>query len=155
MACHLFGAKPLSEPIMVYYTPAQRSCWGGILVSLHPSVCPSVCPSVRPVSRIRSVAPTVLVGSISYLYILLSNFLKGVSRVKFLAKFKNLYFWQFFKICNFDFVLLLLIRPLGTFHWKFEIWQFPLKKTDLKMSSANSGHFISHPCILSTIYYTT
>ena len=30
---------------------------------------------------------------------------EGVSRVKFLAKFKNLYFWQFFKICNFDFVL--------------------------------------------------
>ena len=28
--------------------PAQRSCWGGILVSLLPSVCPSVRPSVRP-----------------------------------------------------------------------------------------------------------
>ena len=30
---------------------------------------------------------------------------EGVSRAKFLAKFKNLKFWQFFKICNFDFVL--------------------------------------------------
>ena len=29
---------------------------------------------VRPASRVRSVAPTVLVGSISYLYILFSNF---------------------------------------------------------------------------------
>ena len=30
---------------------------------------------------------------------------EGVSGVEFLAKFQNLYFWQFFKICNFDFVL--------------------------------------------------
>ena len=30
---------------------------------------------------------------------------EGVSRVKFLAKFQNLNFWQFFKICSFDFVL--------------------------------------------------
>ena len=45
--------------------PAQRS----ILVSLHPSVRPSVRLSVRPASCVRSVAPTVLVGSISYLYI--------------------------------------------------------------------------------------
>ena len=29
----------------------------------------------------------------------------GVLRVKFLAKFQNLIFWQFFRICNFDFVL--------------------------------------------------
>ena len=28
-----------------------------------------------------------------------------MSRAKFLAKFQNLKFWQFFKICNFDFVL--------------------------------------------------
>ena len=28
-----------------------------------------------------------------------------MSRAKFLAKFKNLKFWQFYKICNFDFVL--------------------------------------------------
>ena len=34
---------------------------------------PSVCPSIHPASRVRSVAPTVLVGSISYLYILSSN----------------------------------------------------------------------------------
>ena len=34
--------------------PAQRSCWGGILVSLRPSVRPSVCPSVR-----LSVRPSV------------------------------------------------------------------------------------------------
>ena len=38
----------------VIIPPAQRSCWGGILVSLRPSVRPSVCPSVRP-----SVRPSV------------------------------------------------------------------------------------------------
>ena len=37
-----------------YTPPAQRSCWGGILVSLRPSVRPSVCPSVR-----LSVCPSV------------------------------------------------------------------------------------------------
>ena len=31
-------------------------------------------PSIRPASRVCSVAPTVLVGSISYIYILSSNF---------------------------------------------------------------------------------
>ena len=50
--------------------PAQRSCWGGILVSLR--------PSVRPASCVRFVAPTVLVGSISYSYILSSNFRRCV-----------------------------------------------------------------------------
>ena len=60
-------------------------------------------PSIPPASRVCSVAPSVLVGSISYLYILSSNLC--VLRVKLLAKFWNLNFWQFFKICKFDFVL--------------------------------------------------
>ena len=47
------------------------------------SVSPSVCPSVRLSSGLRSVAPTVLAGSISYLCILSSNI----------------------KMCKFDFVL--------------------------------------------------
>ena len=50
--------------------PAQRSCWGGILVSLRPSVRPSVCPSVRPsvrpAFRVRSVSSTVMDGFFSY-----------------------------------------------------------------------------------------
>ena len=33
--------------LCVIIPSAQRSCWGGILVSLRPSVCPSVRPSVR------------------------------------------------------------------------------------------------------------
>ena len=67
-----------------------------IYIGFTPSVCPSVRPVVRPASRVRSVAPTVLVGSISYLYILSSNFRRCVT-----CKFQNLNFWQFFKICNF------------------------------------------------------
>ena len=39
---------------IVIIPPAQRSCWGGILVSLRPSVRPSVRLSVRP-----SVRPSV------------------------------------------------------------------------------------------------
>ena len=39
---------------VIIIPPAQRSCWGGILVSLRPSVRPSVRLSVRP-----SVRPSV------------------------------------------------------------------------------------------------
>ena len=81
--------------ICIIIPPTQQSCWG---VYWFYSVCPSVCPSVRPASRVRSVAPTVLVGSISYLHILSSNFRRCVAGN----------FWQFYKICNFDFVLLWL-----------------------------------------------
>ena len=61
---------------------------------------PSVRPSIRPASRVRSLVPTVLVGSISYLYIL-----SNVSRETFFANIQKLNFWHFFKICNFDFIL--------------------------------------------------
>ena len=63
---------------------------------------PSVCPFVRPAFRVRSVAPTVLVGSISYLYILSSNFRRCVA-CKVACKISKFDF--FFLICNFDFVL--------------------------------------------------
>ena len=54
MACRLIGAKPLLEPVPIYYTPRTTKLLGGILVSLRPSVCQSVRPSVRP-----SVPPAV------------------------------------------------------------------------------------------------
>ena len=53
--------------------PRTTKLLGGVLVSIRPSVRPSVHPSVRPASCVRSVASRVLVGSISYLYILSSN----------------------------------------------------------------------------------
>ena len=62
---------------------------------------PSVRPSVRPASGVRSVAPTVLIGSFSYSNILSSNFRKCVacnvsfkiSQCEFLAIFQNLELW--------------------------------------------------------------
>ena len=76
----------------IFIPPTQQSCWG---VYWFHSVRPFVCLSVRPASRVRSVAPTVLVGSISYLYILSSSFRRCVvcklsckiSRFEFLAIF--------------------------------------------------------------------
>ena len=91
--------------LTIIIPPAQKSCWGVYWFhSVRRSVRPFVLrPSrIRPTSRVHSVASTVLVGSISYLYILSSNF--SVSYAKFLAKFQNLKFCQFFTICNFDFV---------------------------------------------------
>ena len=56
----------------------------------------SVCLSVCPASRVHSVAPTVLVGSISYLCIL--SQLQTVCRVQsFLQNFKIGIFGNFFK----------------------------------------------------------
>ena len=60
----------------------QQSCWGvywfhSVRPYVHLSVYPSIRPSIRPASHVRSVVPTVLVGSISYLYILSSN--SGIS----------------------------------------------------------------------------
>ena len=81
-----------------YHTPRTTKLLGNILVSPRPSVCPSVRlsvrPSVRPASRVRSVAPTVLAGF--HIYTSYQATSEGVSRVRLLAKFQNLHFWQFF-----------------------------------------------------------
>ena len=54
---------------------------------------------------------------------------------KFFAKLENLNFWQFFKICNFDFVLLsqpggLIVfgpfSPLRMLRWLGYLWPWPL-----------------------------
>ena len=54
----------------------------GITLSVCPSVRPSVCPSVRlsvcGQNRVRSVSSRILIGSISYLHILSSNFRRCV-----------------------------------------------------------------------------
>ena len=73
----------------------------GFAPSIRPSVCPSVRPSVRPASRVCSVAPTVLVWSISYLHILPNSFRCVACKV-----FCKIWiFGSFFKICSFHFVL--------------------------------------------------
>ena len=60
---------------------------GGLLVSLR--------PSVRPASRVSSVVPAVLVGSVSYLYILSSNFRRCVT-CEVSCKNKKFEFFAFF-----------------------------------------------------------
>ena len=77
-------------------TPTQRSCWG---VYWFHSVRPSIRPSVHPASHVRSVTPTVLVGFISYLYILSSNFRWCVACK---ASCKILNFWQFCLLLTWD-----------------------------------------------------
>ena len=80
-----------------FYTPHTTKLLGGY-IGFTRSVCPSVRPSVHPASCVCSVTPTVLVGSFSYLYILLSNFrrcvtCKGsrtISKFDFLVIFLNL-----------------------------------------------------------------
>ena len=76
------------------YPPLQRSWKGGILVSPCPSVRLSVCGQ----NRVRSVSSTILIGSISYVHILSSNFRRCVAcnarfkiqKFELLANFLNL-----------------------------------------------------------------
>ena len=74
-----------------YTPPPNILCWRyiGFTLSFHPSVS----LSVHPTSDVHSVAPTVLSGSSSYLYILSSNFRRCV-----LCKVSC-------KVGNFNFVL--------------------------------------------------
>ena len=76
----------------------QLASWQLRSNSPKTSVRQSVCASVCPASRVRFVGPTVLVGSISYLHILFSNFRRCVackasckiSKFEFLAFLKKL-----------------------------------------------------------------
>ena len=54
--------------------------------------------SVRPASNVRSVAPTVLVGSILYLCVLSSNFIRCVACKDFLYNFKICIFGNFLNL---------------------------------------------------------
>ena len=73
MACRLLGAKPLTEPMLTYYTPrfneVERGVYWYHLVRLV------VCGQ----NRVRSVSSTILIGYISYLHILSSNFRRCVA----------------------------------------------------------------------------
>ena len=68
-----------------HYTPRFNEVEKGVYwfhlvrLSVRPSVPPSVCLSVCGQNRVRSVSSTLLVGSISYLHILSSNFRRCVA----------------------------------------------------------------------------
>ena len=82
------------------YTPrfneVERGVYWYHLVRL--SVRPSVCLSVCGQNRVRSVSSTILIGSISYLHILSSNFRRcvacnarfNIQKFEILANFLNL-----------------------------------------------------------------
>ena len=59
----------------IYYTLASTTLYTGFTLS----VCPSVRLSVCGQNRVRSGSSTILVGSISYLHILSSNFRRCVA----------------------------------------------------------------------------
>ena len=114
------GAAHLSSDGIIslqgHYTPASKKLkvgYTGFTSSVRPSARPSVRPSVRPSkgycnisvcppvcgqNRVRSVSYTILVGSISYLHILSSNFRRyvackgycNIAKFKILANFWNL-----------------------------------------------------------------
>ena len=88
---------PLFVTIMNYHTPCTTKLlevyW---FHSILPSVHLSVRPSIYYASHVRSVVPTVLVGSISYLCILSSNFSRCVACNKVSHKILKLEIWQFF-----------------------------------------------------------
>ena len=86
-----------------HYTPLTMKLLGGVYwfhSACRPSVRPSVRPSIHPASCVRSVAPTVLVGSIWYLHILSSNFRRCVT-----CK-------VYYKITNAG-ILVVLVYPSG------------------------------------------
>ena len=75
--------------------------------------------SVCGQNRVRSVSSTILIGSISYLHILSSNFRRCVAcnaRFKF-QKFEILANLRIFKICNFDFVIFWLGIQYDSMVW--------------------------------------
>ena len=88
---------PRHDVVMFVIPPHNEVVGVGGYIGFTPSVRPSVRLSVRA-SRARFVAPTVLVGSISYLCILSTNFRRCVpwkvyskiSKFEFLAIFWNL-----------------------------------------------------------------
>ena len=98
-ACCLCSAKPLSEPILGYYTPrfneVERGYTGFILLV-------RLCVSGQ--NRVRSVSSTMLVGSISYLPILWSNFRRCVAcKVCFkIKKFGKLFKFVTLTLSSFD-----------------------------------------------------
>ena len=72
-----FSGCWIFKHIMLLY-PLYNEVVGGY-IGFTPSVRLSIRPCVCPASHVRSVVPTVLVGSISYLYVLTSNFRRCVA----------------------------------------------------------------------------
>ena len=68
---------------------------------------------------------------------------EGVSHIKLLAKFQNLNFWQYFKICNFDFVMFWLGIWCESLVWVFMGQRGVSQNTSVLVVLVNLGHGIS------------
>ena len=87
----------VDHKFVLFIPPASTKLKGGILVSPCPSVRLSVCGQ----NGVRSVSSTIVIGSISYLHILSSNFRRCVAcngcfkiqKLEILANSLNLLLW--------------------------------------------------------------
>ena len=126
---HLLHIGSPKKPVI------QQSCWGVYWFhSVCPSVRPSTRPSVRPTSHVRFVAPTVLVGSFSYLYMLSSNFRRCV-KCKVLLQ-------NFFKNCNF--VLFWLGVGRESLVWVIMGWRGVSQNAGILVVLVKSGTIKAH-----------
>ena len=94
LALNVSITSGIKQEDLLSYPPHNEFVAGyiGFILSVSPFVRPSVCP----VSRVRSVAPTVLVGSFSYFYISSSNMgnhvaVGGISECRLSSCFSWLY----------------------------------------------------------------
>ena len=116
---------PVSMSNLLY--PLHNEVVGGYI-----GFTPSVCPSVRPASRVRSVVPKVVVGSISYLYILSSNFRRCVAcRVSYQIRIFG------------NFLKLVTLLTLGSWKINQHCWPF------------HGSGVIAAPQIISLISFCT
>ena len=102
----------VDHQFVLFIPPASTKLKGGILVSPCPSVRLSVCGQ----NGVRSVSSTILIGSISYLHILSSNFRRCVA-CNGCFKIKKL------EICYFDFVFFWLGIRYDSMVWVIMRWR--------------------------------
>ena len=81
--------------VVLVMPPAQRSCWGGILVSLRPSVCPSVRPASAPRPS-RIPCPLCSFYSSGWIHFIFMHLIKQLQKVCRVQSFlQNSKIWNF------------------------------------------------------------
>ena len=112
------GAIQTNRPLVFLYPHFREVEKGYTGYTL--SVCPAVCPSVDGIMSalyLQQYLPDPF-----HIYTSYQATSVGVSHVIFFfffffSKLKNLNFWQFLSICNFDFVLFSLGIQYGSIVW--------------------------------------
>ena len=90
------------DQLLVIIRPAKTKLKGGY-TGFTSSVCLSICLWTKS-------CLLCIIHNTTWFHFIFANIIKqlseGVSHVKVIVKIKNLNFYQIFRICNFDFVLL-------------------------------------------------